>query len=258
LPTVPDIAHQRAVIAPEANADLARRFAHAPAEWRAAVDVRRKQMGLPTLWETRGGVAVAKSSTRPKPLKPKPSPVVSQTRAGIVALCVPGQSSPVACPGDTALLPEVILPGAFNAFLRDVAEGREVVTLEMGHHGTPLASTQDGTLRLRADLVHGLVAEADLFSHPLDRLVQRQIAATAPGMIGVSIMLRDAKWRHEQRNGRTVRVIYEAGLRHVAILLTERSERAAYAKSCVVGIPSMDAAAVKAATNTLVCRASMR
>jgi len=230
---------------------LRKSLAGAPAEWRAAVDANRLQRGMEPLWATPAPAKqVAKQARTAKPVQPtRRGPQVFNVRGQrielpalprhcgkMVALVCPGVSNPVKAPGDMVLMPERVAPGAWRNYLRAIEAGEAVCELQVGHFGQTVASTKDGTLVLSADLVEGLQVEAVFGVGGYEATLHRQIR-NKPEHIGVSCDMIASRWHHEQRDGKTVRVIDEARLQsHVALLLPTGKATAAYRLSRVAAV----------------------
>jgi len=222
---------------------LRRSLQDAPAHWRREVDKARARRGLPLLWHKRAAVA-ATPAARPKPAAPKPA----KSRNTLVGLVCPGTSNPVRLGADDELLPEVILPRAFDKYLARVAAGERNVDLQIGHAGSlVVASTRDGTLKLGVDHCSGLWFEASLDDAAYERLLFWKIASARAGTVGLSAALAHVTAHTEERSGRRVRVVTECGLGgHIAVMMPGAPETPAYSRSCVAAVPrDADADAVR-------------
>jgi hypothetical protein len=239
---------------------LRQKFAGAPAEWRAALDANRIKRGMEPLWATPAPAKqVAKQTRTAKPSKADGgNSVLPPSRRGpqtfnvrglkielpalprhcgkVVGLVCPGVSNPVRAAGDLQLLPERVAPNAWRSYLQDVADGKAVCELQSGHYGPVVASTRDGTMVLSADLVEGLQIECTFTVGGTEAALHRRIRDN-PKAIGLSCDLVPVRWHHEQRDGKTVRVVDECRLQsHVAVMLPGQGTGAAYTLSRVAAV----------------------
>ena len=225
---------------------LRQNLAHAPAEWRAAVDANRLRRGMEALWPA---PAKAKQVRTAKPTKAKRGPLVVISRGQrielpplpqhcgrVVALVAPGTSNPCRCQGDDQLLPETIAPGAWKNYLRAIKDGAASCELQIEHNRSVVASTAKGTLVLSADIVSGLMIEATFGVGGFEAMHHRTIRER-PQSVGVSCDLIPVAFHHEQRHGRLVRVVTEARLQsHVALLMPSGGQTPAYSLSRVSAV----------------------
>jgi hypothetical protein len=122
----------------------------------------------------------------------------------------------VATTTDTVPMPEFVARGAWDDFLRDVADGRADCELRDCHQlGNPLASVAGGTLTFTTDPLAGLLAVATLADGPWERMLFNRAAA---GGIAVSVAFSNVVHRHVDVAGSRRRAIVRARLRHVALV----------------------------------------
>jgi len=219
-------------------ADLRRRFAHAPNWWLAAVDRERRPLGLEAL-------AIATPAAPPRRRSPP--------EAVVVGVVCPGVSVPVAWQNEERAMPEAVHVDAFKVFMRLLAKGSRHVELQDGHDGPRLASTRDGSLRLTADRVVGIVIDADLRALPAGLLAELK-----SGRVGLSAGIQPERGGHRVvwRDGRELRMIFNASLRHIAIVRPGRG-LPAYRAAVASVATAVDAAAVAAARAAAI-RAAVR
>lgn len=153
----------------------------------------------------------------------------------LVGVVAPGESEPVYCPQDQRTLPERFAPSAWDAVLRQVREGLKPVGLWSSHVGRMLACTSAGTLRFDVHPVLGLTFEAKIPGGPLERALLRDISVTG---LGVSVAFHHATLHHEQRDGRTIRVVTACTVEHVAVVTKASGQRAVYAAARAFGVPA--------------------
>jgi HK97 family phage prohead protease len=191
------------------DAEQRERCANAPEWWKASLERSREARGMQPLW----GRNLSKPAPRSaKPAKPKP-PAKAFTLVGTLA---PGLSCPVAGAFDGMMLRERIEPTAFDKTLARLANRETFIDLLVGHKGRVIASTVDGTMKLTADPVVGLIVEASIAIAPEHR---KLIAETASGKVGLSVSMRcDRASIQKTRDGKRIRVIEQASIEHIAII----------------------------------------
>jgi hypothetical protein len=153
----------------------------------------------------------------------------------LVGVVAPGESSPAYCPQDQRTLPERFDPSAWDAVMKQVRDGRKPIGLWTEHHGRMLACTSAGTLRFDVHPLIGAMFEAKIPGGPLERALLRDIGVMG---LGVSVCFQAPAFRHEQRDGRTVRVITSAVVEHVALVMKTSGMRALYPAARCFGVPA--------------------
>ncbi len=152
----------------------------------------------------------------------------------LVGSIAPGVSSPAYSPQDGLTLPEVFAPSAWDAVMEQQRQGSKPIGLWMRHHGgVMLACTSMGTLRLERHDILGCMFEAKIEAGPLERML---LAEIGQGGVGCSIAFSHAKFAHEQRDGRRVRVIQSVVVDHVALVRKGSGERALFAAARVFAV----------------------
>jgi hypothetical protein len=152
----------------------------------------------------------------------------------LVGVVAPGESEPVFCPQDQRTLPERFDPSAWDAVMEQVRDGRKPIGLWAAHDGRMLACTSGRTLRLEVHPVLGLTFEARIPGGPLERALLRDMSVTG---LGVSVAFHHAIVRHEQRGGRTIRVVTSAVVEHIALVVKGSGMRAVYPAARCFGSP---------------------
>ena len=146
---------------------------------------------------------------KPAPAKP------SRTCGGwIVGCAAPGVSDPVHSPQDGLTLREEFTKDAWQSVIDHVAAGKHV-EFQQTHRGIPLASTADGSLRLRLHPIVGLLFEAELVDEAMDRVAIH--AATCRMGSGCSVGYTRPRLRYETRLGERIRIIEACRVQHVAL-----------------------------------------
>jgi hypothetical protein len=153
----------------------------------------------------------------------------------LVGVVAPGESEPAYCPQDQRTLPERFAPSAWDAVMEQVRDGRKPIGLWTEHYGRMLACTSAGTLRLDVHPVIGLTFEAKIPGGPLERALLRDIGVMG---LGVSVCFQAPAFRHDQHDGRTVRVITSAVVEHVALVTKTSGMRALYPAARCFGVPA--------------------
>ncbi len=184
-------------------------------------------------------------ATKPTPAKP------SRTCGGwIVGCAAPGVSAPVHSPQDGLTLREEFTPAAWQSVLDHVAGGK-AVEFQQSHRGIALASTADGSLRLRLHPIVGLLFEAELVDEPMDRVAIH--AATSRTGSGCSVGYTRPRLRYETRLGERIRVIEACRVQHVALCPTGR--RPAFAGARCFGVAKAERANLETAWRDARCAA---
>lgn len=206
------------------NESRAAAIARAPAWWR--------QMARETY--KRAADAQASAPGR-QPARPNAMPTARQVAARrwegwgwVAGMCAPGVSTPVYSQRDREQLPEQFTPECWEQILRDINSGKRPVTLTLGHHGQVLASTAEH-LKFRLHTLFGMGLQ---FSAKLpERAVTPELArALTTNGIGVSVgYVLPKGWITERSGVGRVRVINEAVLDHVALVVPGAGSKAAYA-----------------------------
>ena len=174
----------------------------------------------------RGNGLPAAVASKPAPAKP------SRTCGGwIVGCAAPGVSAPVHSPQDGLTLREEFTPDAWQSVLDHVAAGKPV-EFQQTHRGIPLASTADGSLRLRLHPIVGLLFEAELVDEAMDRIAIH--AATCRMGSGCSVGYVRPRLRYETRLGERIRIIEACCVDHIALCPTGR--RPAFAGARCFGV----------------------
>jgi phage head maturation protease len=148
---------------------------------------------------------------------------------------------------DPVPMREFVARGAWDDFLRDVADGRADCELRDCHQlGNPLASVGEGTLTFTVDPLAGLLAVATLADGPWERMLFNRAAA---GGIGVSVAFSDVVHRHVSGSGSRRRAIVKARLRHIALVGVVSRDRGepAYPQARAFAAAAGDAAAFRRA-----------
>ena len=161
------------------------------------------------------------------------APVVRDDRpAGwIVGVAAPGESLPAFSPQDRQTLPEVFALSAWASVIEQLRRETKPVGLWVGHAGQLLATTSVRTLRLEVHPVLGLMFEAQIPNGSTERMLLRGMERTG---CACSIGFHNAAFHHEQRNGRTVRVVERVVLEHIGLVTNGSGTRALYpAARCV-------------------------
>jgi phage head maturation protease len=161
------------------------------------------------------------------------APVVRDDRpAGwIVGVAAPGESLPAFSPQDQQTLPEVFAPSAWESVMEQLRQGRKPIGLWVGHAGQLLATTSARTLRLEVHPLLGLMFEAQIPNGHTERMLLEDMKRTG---CGCSVGFHNAAFRHEQRNGKTVRVVERAIVEHIGLVTKGSGTRALYpAARCV-------------------------
>ncbi len=193
----------------------------------------------------RGNGLPAAVARKPAPAKP------SRTCGGwIVGCAAPGVSAPVHSPQDGLTLREEFTPAAWQSVLDHVAGGK-AVEFQQSHRGIALASTADGSLRLRLHPIVGLLFEAELVDEPMDRVAIH--AATSRTGSGCSVGYTRPRLRYETRLGERIRVIEACRVQHVALCPTGR--RPAFAGARCFGVAKAERANLETAWRDARCAA---
>jgi len=163
---------------------------------------------------------------------------LSTPRGFVVGTLAPGLSQPVKSPRDGETVPEVFSRSAWQGMLANLRRGRRA-ELRFGHYGNPVASTELGTLRFEDHPVVGLMFEARFDTADPVRSVFFQDVPAGGADVSISFLARDSELVRFQ--GRTLRLIRSAELRHVAVLLPGSGSVAAYPSAKCVRVAGGDA-----------------
>ena len=185
-------------------------------------------------------------ASKPAPAKP------SRTCGGwIVGCAAPGVSAPVHSPQDGLTLREEFTKAAWQSVLDHVAAGKHV-EFQQTHRGIPLASTADGSLRLRLHPIVGLLFEAELVDEAMDRVAIH--AATCRMGSGCSVGYVRPRLRYETRLGERIRIIEACCVDHIALCPTGR--RPAFAGARCFGVAKAERANLENAWRDARCAAA--
>lgn len=155
----------------------------------------------------------------------------------LVGTLAPGLSEPVRNPLDGQTLPEVFTRKAWESMLADVAEGQRV-ELRFGHHGNPVASTDRGTLRFEIHPAVGAMFEARFNADdPIHSVFFHDVPKTGAD---VSIGFRRARSKLVTFRGQTIRVVHQAELVHVAVILPGSGLHGVYRSASVLPVRGGD------------------
>ena len=194
----------------------------------------------------RGNGLPAAVASKPTPAKP------SRTCGGwIVGCAAPGVSAPVHSPQDGLTLREEFTKAAWQSVLDHVAAGKHV-EFQQTHRGIPLASTADGSLRLRLHPIVGLLFEAELVDEAMDRVAIH--AATCRMGSGCSVGYVRPRLRYETRLGERIRIIEACCVDHIALCPTGR--RPAFAGARCFGVAKAERANLENAWRDARCAAA--
>lgn len=196
-------------------------LARAPAWWREAV--------------LRDAAASAGASSQAKPAAPAPAKQAKpQTFAGWIAgVCCPGVSEPAWSDSDRRRLPEQFTDRAWDMMYRQWTRGTATVVLTWKHDGVTMATTRDLSLALRYNALVGLEFEARL--QP-GKWADHVLGLAERDGLGVSVGYVIDKYWHVEREGRTIRVVDEARLHHIALIPDEGSLRPCFAGARAFGL----------------------
>ena len=183
----------------------------------------------------------------------KPAPAKASRTCGgwIVGCAAPGVSAAVHSPQDGLTLREEFTADAWQSVLDHVAAGK-AVEFQQTHRGIPLASTADGSLRLRLHPIVGLLFEAELVDEPMDRVAIH--AATCRMGSGCSVGYTRPRLRYEVRLGERIRVIEACRVQHVALCPAGR--RPAFAGARCFGVAKAERANLENAWRDARCAAA--
>jgi len=183
--------------------------------------------------------------------KPAPAKPLRTCGGWIVGCAAPGVSAPVHSPQDGLTLREEFTPAAWQSVLDHVAGGKHV-EFQQTHRGIPLASTADGSLRLRLHSIVGLLFESELVDEPMDRVAIH--AATCRMGSGCSVGYVRPRLRYETRLGERIRIIEACCVDHIALCPTGR--RPAFAGARCFGVAKLERANLENAWRDARCAAA--
>ena len=196
---------------------------------------------------------IARRRGLPAAVASKPAPAKASRTCGgwIVGCAAPGVSAPVHSPQDGLTLREEFTPAAWQSVLDHVAAGKPV-EFQQTHRGIPLASTADGSLRLRLHPIVGLLFEAELVDEAMDRVAIH--AATCRMGSGCSVGYVRPRLRYETRLGERIRIIEACCVDHIALCPTGR--RPAFAGARCFGVAKAERANLENAWRDARCAAA--
>ena len=183
------------------------RCAGAPSHIKRSIDRYREARGMRRLWARDGKSPIG------TPTEPRGVPIADKVM--LVGVVAPGLSAVRVAATDGELLRERIEPTAYAACLRGVANKTLVVTLQDGHGGDAVATTEVGTLQMAVDDVAGLVVQAVV---PICSLHRQLLADAFAGECGLSLGLRPSRIELVRERGERVRVVRETVVDHVALI----------------------------------------
>jgi hypothetical protein len=218
---------ERAAVSATAD-DIATKLRHAPAWVRSAVAKHGRVVTLSEPVSKHGAKPASKPQARAK------APVIGW----LAGTCCPGVSRPCKSSKDAATIPEQFTPRAWASMLAQVRSIKgNGVPLTLGHDGPVLARSGDLDLTFSIDRFAGLEFEARLRDTPACRKVLDAIGTAG---MGVSIGYRKGtQWIVERDGIGRVRVIDDAVLDHVAVIVEKDSNRrAAYEAARCYGVRS--------------------
>ena len=183
-----------------------------------------------------------------------PAGAVSKSPATgfLVGTLAPGLSEPVRNQLDGQTVPEVFTRKAWESMLADVAEGQPV-ELRFGHLGNPVASTERGTLRFEIHPAVGAMFEARFNADdPIHNVFFHDVPRDGAD---VSVGFRRARSKLVTFRGQTIRVVHQAELVHVAIILPGSGVHGVYRAASVLPVRGGDRDGLRDAWNRVRVRA---
>jgi len=170
----------------------------------------------------------------------------------LVGSLAPGLSEPVFNQLDGQTLPEVFTRKAWESMLADVAEGRRG-ELRFGHYGNPVASTDRGTLRFEIHPAVGAMFEARFNANdPIHNVFFHDVPRSGAD---VSIGFCRSRSKLVTFRGQTMRVVHQAELRHVAIILPGSGLHGVYRAASVLPVRGGDGGRLREAWSDVRVRA---